>query len=1160
MLNREIYAKDPLANKLANNGVAEVKDDLSAQALETLKYELDTFVCNGEYEKGLEKILSTYLSNLGEEAGGISKEQPGVWISGFYGSGKSHLAKMLRAFWIDHAFDDGTTARSRANLPIEIADYLKELTTQGKRLGGLHAASGTLGQGANDKVRMALLSILFKSTGLPEQYHLARFVMWLKQEGLYEPVRELVEAEGKPWDKELTHLYMSPIIAGAVLSQHPDLAESEKALRQLLKAEYPKVTDVSNSEMVEAIRDALTSNEQFPLTLIVLDEVQQFIGDDAQKAYGVQEVVETCSKHFTGKVLFVATGQSALSGTPSLMRLRGRFQMPIQLSDTDVESVIRQIILQKKEASRPQLQDVITTNRGEISRHLRGSKIEYRNDDESIMVADYPVLPIRSRFWEKVLRIIDTTGTVSQLRNQLRVVHEATKETAEKPIGHMVPGDFIYGQNASDLLQSAVLSKEVYETIQKLTNSMYGDEQLQGRLLSLVFLIGKLPTDDIADIGVRATDDMLADLLVEDITQGSSDLRARIPELMEQLEANGVVMAMTTRHGKEYRLQTQESSAWHETYRNQEADLAGNPQRVEQERGDLFHKHISKQINQVRLTQGKCKEPRQVLVNFDAEMPIDADKKIYAWTRDGWSLNEKDIIADARNTGSDNPTIFIFIPDRNKSELQKVITARKAAETTLDIRGIPSTPEGKDARTAMETRLNEARKQEKQLLQEIFDGVRVFKAGGDEVTIGDSLTDKVEEAAKASLIRLFGEFDAADHSAWGKVYDRARKEGGQNALELVDHKADVDKHPVCVAILKYIGAGKKGAEIRDNFKGAPYGWPQDAIDGGLFTLLAAGLIKATNAAHKAVDAKTLERSQLTQASFKRESVTLTVAQMLKVRKLLADVLGKKCNAGEEPGKIGEMVQRGKDLAAQAGGNAPRPATPSTALLDRIAGLGGNEQTLEVFVHHVELKQQFTAWQTTAKAIHQRINPWSTLQTVASFCKGLSFGETLQSEVEAIKTNRSLLAEPDPVTPLLKEAIDKLRTALQTRISQHKQAFDDHHSALATDSNWQQLDSAQQSDLLNRFNLNTLPAVSISTVDEVIDTLESCPLENWTERTEALDTKFSNLRMAAAKLLEPEVKHVSLPRRTLKNEEELALWLKDAEEKLRAGLNDGPVMV
>jgi len=57
MLNREIYDLDPQQNRLENNGVAEVKDDQSQQALKTLRYELQTFVCDGEYQAGLDKIL-----------------------------------------------------------------------------------------------------------------------------------------------------------------------------------------------------------------------------------------------------------------------------------------------------------------------------------------------------------------------------------------------------------------------------------------------------------------------------------------------------------------------------------------------------------------------------------------------------------------------------------------------------------------------------------------------------------------------------------------------------------------------------------------------------------------------------------------------------------------------------------------------------------------------------------------------------------------------------------------------------------------------------------------------------------------------------------------------------------------------------------------------
>jgi hypothetical protein len=150
MQNRDIYVKDPLANRLINNGVAEVSEDRSKAALDVLRYELETFVCDGQYAKGLQRIFETFLSKLG-----TAPEQPAVWISGFYGSGKSHLAKMLRALWVDVQFDDGTSARSIIKVPDAIREHLRDLTTQGKRYGGLHAApeSSALARGTTSASR-----------------------------------------------------------------------------------------------------------------------------------------------------------------------------------------------------------------------------------------------------------------------------------------------------------------------------------------------------------------------------------------------------------------------------------------------------------------------------------------------------------------------------------------------------------------------------------------------------------------------------------------------------------------------------------------------------------------------------------------------------------------------------------------------------------------------------------------------------------------------------------------------------------------------------------------------------------------------------------------------------------------------------------------------
>ena len=104
MRNRDIYAKDPSQQRLVNEGVAYVNDDRSDRAQKVLRYELETFVCDGQYARGMQDILDTYLRNL---SGGAS-QQPGVWISGFFGSGKSHMAKMLRNLWEDVTLDDGS--------------------------------------------------------------------------------------------------------------------------------------------------------------------------------------------------------------------------------------------------------------------------------------------------------------------------------------------------------------------------------------------------------------------------------------------------------------------------------------------------------------------------------------------------------------------------------------------------------------------------------------------------------------------------------------------------------------------------------------------------------------------------------------------------------------------------------------------------------------------------------------------------------------------------------------------------------------------------------------------------------------------------------------------------------------------------------------------
>ncbi|MFZ5591427.1 MAG: BREX system P-loop protein BrxC, partial [Bacillota bacterium] len=219
MKNREIFQRDPVVSKLLNDGVATVTEAATSKEIETLRYELEHFVCEGQYKDGLIRILESYLSNAD------STSQPAVWVSGFFGSGKSHLLKMLRHLWVNTKFEsDGATARELARLPVEVKDLLKELDTLGKRCGGLHAAGGTLPSGGGKSLRLAVLSIIFRSKGLPESLPQAQFCLWLQKNGIYSQVKKIVEDSGKDFRQELRHLYASPVLAKALLEADPDFA------------------------------------------------------------------------------------------------------------------------------------------------------------------------------------------------------------------------------------------------------------------------------------------------------------------------------------------------------------------------------------------------------------------------------------------------------------------------------------------------------------------------------------------------------------------------------------------------------------------------------------------------------------------------------------------------------------------------------------------------------------------------------------------------------------------------------------------------------------------------------------------------------------------------------------------------------------------------
>ncbi|WP_459935868.1 BREX system P-loop protein BrxC [Desulfonatronum parangueonense] len=1142
MINRGVYQKDPSIRKLVNEGVANVNDSRSSLDLAVLRYELETFVCDGQYEKGMAHILETYLKNIDQA------QQPGVWISGFFGSGKSHLVKMLRAIWLDTAFDDGATARGIANLPQHIRDTLKELDVAAKRHGGLHAASGTLGAGASGSVRLALLAIIFKSVGLPEKYPVARFLMWLKHESILDQVREVVVQNGFDWEEELDNFHVAEGLYQALCTVKPKVFSPNLTAAEIIPQLYPNVNDVSNDDMLKAMRLALTNGGKFPLTLIVLDEVQQFIGDDSQRSHDVQEVVETCCKHVGGKLLFIGTGQTAVTGTSYLKKLEGRFTVRIELSDADVETVIRQVLLAKKPEAKTPINEMMQENLGEISRHLSGTTIGHRQDDIPYFPQDYPILPVRRRFWENTLRVLDQTGTDSQLRNQLSMIHKVIQTNLDAPLGHVVPADYLYFDSAEKLIQARILPRKVYETTMSWSKGSQG-EQLLARACGLVFLINKLAASN-DEIGIRATIDTLADLLVEDISKGSGELRGRLPALLEACD-------LLIRVGDEYRIQTEESAAWNDEFLSQRSSLANSPHRIEGERDDRIRKKFNEMVRKLTLTQGSSKVVRDITPCFDAQLPVDAEKRVTVWVRDGWGVDENTVRADARQASAHSPTVFVFIPKRSADDLRRALIDFKASSATLDIRGVPNTPEGAEARAAMETTKQTAEKRIHELLTEAFSGARVFQGGGSEIT-GSDLQDMIHEAGENSLTRLYPQFHLADHAGWSKVYDKART-GAPDALKAVGDDGEPGRNPVCKTILGFIAGGKKGADIRIHFESEQYGWSRDAVDGGLHVLLVAGSIRAQDERGQPIDPRELERKNISKAMFKVESATVTTAQRIQIRKLFQKV-GLTAKQGDELIHVPSFLQKMTELADQAGGEAPKPLRPDTAFLEEIRLSAGNEQLLALYNRRDELAQAIDDWTGLTERITKRWPNWMVLKRLLGHAQGIQDAEMILAQVTTIEQQHQLLEDPDLVAPLAANLTQLLRDELNNLASAWQSRWEQGETLLKNDVNWNQLEPEQRQELRKPHGLieSAKPTILVDSTDSVLKTLDSSGIAPLRDRIAAMPGRYEQMLMDAALLLEPQIQMVNLPSPTLKSEDDIDSWLSEVRKLLLDKLEDGPV--
>ena len=1137
MLNRETFYTDPAEYRLANQGVAKTSFPPTQEALETLRGELTTFVCDGAYANGLARILEAFLGSIGR-----GSSAPAVWISGFFGSGKSHLASMVAALWTNLEFPDGATAEGLVHhLPPEVAAALKELRIAAQRAGGGVAAGDTLGTGPSDPAE-ATLGIVLRAVGLPSDLRAAQVAFWLADLGVLDRVRASL---GSTFDTDIRNFILSPRFGAAVLAAKPDLAGSSKELSGLLRSQFPEPPVVTVDLLETMVRRALMlGRTELPLTLIVLDEVQQFIRQDPSLTLKIQTIAERLAGRFDGRVLLVTTGQQALSDVQDLQKLLDRFPVQIALGEADVDAVIRKTVLRKKTSSEKPIRSMLDTNAGEISSHLRGSRLAHTVQDDNEAVLDWPLLPSRRRVWERILRELDRTGLGGTLRGQLRTTLDAARSYGDKPLGHAVPVDFLYGRFSTEAYNAGLLPGETRNRIETLRGGPETD-QLKARILMLVYMLGRI-APEADQHGVRATAETIADLLVVDLA-GEEELRRKVPELLQELQADGAVIEV----GGEWRLQTKESAEWEAAYRSEENAILADQSGMTRTRRELLNEAIETSLSgAASVTQGSSRQQRRIhRLRPDEKTPSDG---IPLWLRNGWNEDLTAVEKEIAAASTSDPSVHLLIsrhPTRD-NQLTTALTTWRAAEHVLQVRGVPQTDAGREAQSAMQSRANKALAAATEIVREAVAQSRVYQAGGK--LIAGTPGEAVKEAATNALARLYLQFADGDHAGWDKVRDRAMRKD-PDAMNAVDHAGAPESHPVCKAVLAELGPGRKGSDLRSKFTGPPYGWSQDAVDGALIVLANAGLVRVTGDDGKPASLPDLPRQKLGTCTFRGETTIITIAQRMPVRGLFTDA-GIAFENNLEHLVLTALLERLEAAARQSGGEPPAPEPGQVPNIASYKSLSGNDLLAALAANAKTLRDKLKAWKAAAQKIGDRLPNWRLAERIVALG-----AVDQQGELDDLHSGRRLLADPDPMPPLISAAAETLRTKLNTGHANWEAAWQKGEQRLAHDPIWGKLSPEQKHTIRQECGLLMVAKPTVDTPQTIAEALSQRGLSEWENMSKALPARIEDALASAAALLEPKARAVSLPGAMLKSEKELDGWLRKVRERVLKALAEGPVI-
>lgn len=561
MLLNEIFAKDV---QRPIEGV--IKADDTAH----LGTEVDEYVLTNEAAKGFELLLESYTNYTNAN---------GVWISGFFGCGKSHLLKMLAHLLGDvegQEFDRAEVAESfRAKAT---GAFLPALLTKAERIPGksllfnIDQKATLITKDQTDALLKVFVKVFDESRGyFGNQGHVARFERDLDNRGQYEAFKMAYKRiAGRDWTQGREEGVLEE---DNVAKAYAEISGQSQGSPTNILTKYRNEYSVSIEDFADEVKAWLDKQpKEFRLNFFV-DEVGQFIGSNTHLMLNLQTIAESLNTKCQGRAWVFVTSQEDMDKVVGdrtrqlgndFSKIQARFNTRVKLTSADVEEVIRKRLLEKNETGAAALRTIHakeSANFKTLFDFVDGAKT-YRNyTDEPHFVGTYPFVSYQFPLFQAAIEGISDhnvfEGRNSSVgeRSMLGVVQQVAKDIGDVEVGRLATFDHMFAGIRASLKSAAQRSIDVAE--RNL------DNPLAIRLLKALFLVKYVE-------GFQATPRNLTVLVYDRFGLDLPALSEAVKEALILLETQTYVQ----RSGNIYEYLTNEEQVIEEEIKNVDIDAS----------------------------------------------------------------------------------------------------------------------------------------------------------------------------------------------------------------------------------------------------------------------------------------------------------------------------------------------------------------------------------------------------------------------------------------------------------------------------------------------------------------------------------------------------------------------------------------------------------